>query len=81
MVDLKLLTEKLSLTGSEKMADFSIDLEKAFLLNEGITYFGLQTLFKFDYITPSPVTISNVSFGIYEWQATINRFCDSLIQN
>jgi hypothetical protein len=42
----------------------------------GITYFGLSTLFSFEYITPNAIPAM-----VQEWQATITHFCRSLIEN
>ena len=50
--------------------------ETTFKTNQGITYFGLSTLFSFDYIQEQ-----NVKIAIDDWQLTIDDFCDQLIQN
>lgn len=47
-----------------------------FKTNQGITYFGLSTLFSFDYIQAQ-----DVKLAIDDWQLTIDDFCDELIQN
>jgi hypothetical protein len=35
--------------------DYKTSLEQAFELSEGVTYFGMSTLFNFDHVTESTV--------------------------
>jgi hypothetical protein len=79
ITDLKAMTDQLAdapVSSTTDQQEWQVLRDKTFKTNQGITYFGLSTLFSFDYIKEQ-----DVKLAIDDWQLTIDDFCDELIQN
>lgn len=79
MSDLTVLTDNLTaapISTDQDIEIWKLMLDNVFQTNEGITYFGLTTLYSFDYITETDVVKA-----VNEWQAGIDYFCDEMIAN
>jgi hypothetical protein len=65
----------------QNASTFRADYHQALKMNEGLTYYGLSTLFTFEYVLADLSVNWTVPLAVASWNLHINLVCDALIEN